>query len=108
MIAREKGLEPLADLIFLQEAKEPLEETAASYVSEEKGVDSVKTAIAGAKDILAERIAEDADTAPSEITMNEEDRFPRSAARRIRSPYTKNTFTTRNRQRAVPATVSWP
>ena len=36
MIAREKGLEPLADLIFLQEAKEPLEETAASYVSEER------------------------------------------------------------------------
>ena len=58
MIAREKGLEPLADLIFLQEAKEPLEETAASYVSEEKGVESPEAAIQGAMDILAERISD--------------------------------------------------
>ena len=58
MIAREKGLEPLADLIFLQEAKEPLDETAASYVSEDKGVESPEAAIQGAMDILAERISD--------------------------------------------------
>ena len=59
-MARERGLEPLADWIASQNAGTSLEDAAKPYVSEEKGVDSVKTAIAGAKDILAERIAEDA------------------------------------------------
>ena len=63
-MARERGLEPLADWIASQNAGTSLEDAVKPYVSEEKGVDSVKTAIAGAKDILAERIAEDADTAP--------------------------------------------
>ena len=61
MIAKEKGLEPFADLISLQMVKEPLEKLAAAYVSEEKGVASEEEAIAGAKDILAERISDDAD-----------------------------------------------
>ena len=59
-IAKEKGLEPLADLISLQLLKEPLEKTAEAYISEEKGVASVKEAIDGARDILAERISEEA------------------------------------------------
>ena len=59
-VAKEKGLEPLADLIILQLMKKPLEEEAAAFVSEEKGVSSVKEAIAGAMDILAERFSEDA------------------------------------------------
>ena len=59
-IAKEKGLEPLADLIMLQLTKNPLEKEAAAYVSEEKNVATVKDAIDGAKDILAERISEDA------------------------------------------------
>jgi len=59
-IAKEKGLEPLADLIALQLIKTPLEAAAAAYVSEEKGVASEKDAINGAKDILAERISEEA------------------------------------------------
>ena len=72
-MARERGLEPLADWIASQNAGTSLEDAAKPYVSEEKGVDSVKTAIAGAKDILAERIAEDAGyrTWVREITMNE-------------------------------------
>ena len=72
-MARERGLEPLADLIASQNAGASLEDAARIYVSEEKGVDSVKAAIAGAKDILAERIAEDAGyrTWVREITMNE-------------------------------------
>ena len=53
-MARERGLEPLADWIASQNAGTSLEDAAKPYVSEEKGVDSVKTAIAGAKDILAE------------------------------------------------------
>ena len=60
IIAREKGLEPLADLIILQQLKEPLENAAAPYISEEKGVASVQEAIAGAMDILAERISDNA------------------------------------------------
>lgn len=72
-MARDRGLEPLADWIASQNAGTSLEDAAKPYVSEEKGVDSVKTAIAGAKDILAERIAEDAGyrTWVREITMNE-------------------------------------
>ncbi|MDD3254082.1 MAG: Tex family protein [Lachnospiraceae bacterium] len=61
MIAKEQGLEPLADLIVLQMTKEPVEKLAEAYVSEEKGIESVEAAIAGAKDILAERISDNAD-----------------------------------------------
>ena len=60
-IAKEKGLEPLAALITLQQTKEPLEVEAAKYISEEKGVGSAEEAIAGAKDIIAESISDEAD-----------------------------------------------
>ena len=60
-IAREKGLEPLADLIAAQEIAQPLEEAAAAFTDGEKGVSTVEEAIAGAGDILAERFSEDAD-----------------------------------------------
>lgn len=60
-IAKEKGLEPLAALITLQQTKEPLEETAKAYISEEKEVKSVEEAIAGARDIIAELISDEAD-----------------------------------------------
>lgn len=60
-IAKEKGLEPLAALITLQQTKEPLEVEAAKYISEEKGVGSAEEAIAGAKDIIAEAISDEAD-----------------------------------------------
>ncbi len=55
-----KGLEPLADLLQAQGAGQPFETYAKVYVDEEKGVKSVEEAIAGAKDILAERISDDA------------------------------------------------
>lgn len=60
-IAKEKGLEPLANLIGLQMTKKPLLEEAEAYLSEEKGVASAKEALDGAKDILAERISDEAD-----------------------------------------------
>ena len=60
-IAKEKGLEPLAALITLQQTKVALEEEAEKYVSEEKEVKSVEDAIAGAKDIIAESISDEAD-----------------------------------------------
>ena len=60
-IAKEKGLEPLANLILLQMTDKSIEEEAESYVSEEKEVKNVKEAIAGASDILEESVADEAD-----------------------------------------------
>ena len=63
MIAREKGLEPLADIIYEQKTDIPLEKLALDYVnvSAEHPVKTAEEAIAGAKDILAERIADSAE-----------------------------------------------
>ena len=60
-IAKEKGLEPLAAVITLQQLKRPLREEAEQYLSEEKSVTSVEDAISGAKDIIAEAISDEAD-----------------------------------------------
>lgn len=60
-IAREKGLEPLANIIVLQMADRPVSEYAREYVSGEKGVSDVQEAIDGAKDIIAEGISDEAD-----------------------------------------------
>lgn len=72
-VAKEKGLEPLANLILLQTADQPLEEYAKAYLSEEKEVQTVEEAIAGAKDILAESISDQADyrTYIRKVTMEE-------------------------------------
>ena len=61
MIAKEKGLEPLAAVITLQKADKPVEVYAEEYVNPEKEVNSVKEAIDGAKDIIAESISDEAD-----------------------------------------------
>lgn len=58
-IAKEKGLEPLADFIMEQSAKEPIETVALQYISEENDVESAEDAIAGAKDIIAETISDE-------------------------------------------------
>lgn len=60
-IAKEKGLEPLANIIYLQMTTKSLEEEAKAYVDEEKGVATVAEALAGAGDILAEAISDEAD-----------------------------------------------
>ena len=60
-VAKEKGLEPLANLILLQMTKNPIEKEAEAFLSEEKEVLTVEDAIAGAKDILAEAISDEAD-----------------------------------------------
>ncbi|MCL4639954.1 MULTISPECIES: Tex family protein [Olivibacter] len=60
-VAREKGLEPLADWLLKQE-QSSVEDFAATFVNDEKGVSSVEEALAGARDILAETIAEHAET----------------------------------------------
>lgn len=60
-IAVEKGLEPLAAFIRIQQASEPVEKVAQGYVSSEKGVETPEEAIQGAMDIIAESISDEAD-----------------------------------------------
>ena len=60
VIAKEKGLEPLAKVIIKQEEKEDLNKVAQQYINEEKGVTSAEEAINGAKDIIAEDISDNA------------------------------------------------
>ena len=60
-IAKEKGLEPLADIILEQTTTEPIENIAGDYISEEKEVNSAEDAVSGAKDIIAEIISDNAD-----------------------------------------------
>ena len=61
-MAKEKGLEPLAEILFAQQADcpDPLAE-AAKYIDPEKGVETAEDALAGASDIIAEQISDDAD-----------------------------------------------
>ena len=72
-IAKEKGLEPLANIIMLQMTGEPVVKTAEEYVSEEKAVKTPEDAVAGAKDIIAESISDNADyrTRIRELTFKE-------------------------------------
>ena len=62
-VAREKGLEPLATLIFEQKESydRPIEEIAADYIDAEKGVEDVKAALDGACDIIAEDVSDNAE-----------------------------------------------
>ena len=60
-IAKEKGLEGLANIVLLQMTEKSIEEEAEAFVSEEKEVKNVKEAIAGAMDIVAESISDEAD-----------------------------------------------
>ncbi|MCI5492939.1 MAG: RNA-binding transcriptional accessory protein [Lachnospiraceae bacterium] len=60
-IAKEKGLEPLANIITLQMTTTPLEKEAEAFLDEQKEVNTVEEAIAGAKDIIAEYISDEAD-----------------------------------------------
>lgn len=72
-IAKEKGLEPLANIVLLQMTKEPLLKTAQEYVSDEKEVRSAEDALAGAMDIIAESVSDNADyrTKIRELTFKE-------------------------------------
>ena len=72
-IAKEKGLEPLANIVLLQMTKEPLLKTAQEYVSDEKEVKSAEDALAGAMDIIAESVSDNADyrTRIRELTFKE-------------------------------------
>ena len=72
-MARERGLEPLAEILFRQETERSMEEEALPYINEEKGVKTAADAIAGAMDIIAENIAEQAEfrNGIRKVTMRE-------------------------------------
>ena len=72
-IAKEKGLEGLANIMWLQMTDKPMEEEAAAYVDPEKEVNTAEEALQGAKDILAEAVADEADyrTAIRKTTMDQ-------------------------------------
>ena len=72
-VAKEKGLEPLAELILAQEFEGDILEEASKYISEEKEVNTAEEALQGAKDIIAESISDEADyrTYIREITIQE-------------------------------------
>ena len=59
-VAKAKGLEPLADIIYAQEEKQDINEIAKQFINEEKGVTSIEEAIQGALDIIAENISDNA------------------------------------------------
>ena len=71
-VAKEKGLEPLAMIIWEQKAKQKIETTAKKYIEKKKGVETIEDAIAGALDIIAEMISDVADyrTWIREFTVN--------------------------------------
>lgn len=60
-VAKEKGLEPLADFLFAQEKSSDPYKEAENYIDEEKGVADADDALQGAQDILAERVSDNAD-----------------------------------------------
>lgn len=61
-VAKEKGLQPLADLLYAQNPEDTnIEEIAATYINEEKGVESAEDALAGAMDIIAEAVSDNAE-----------------------------------------------
>ena len=60
-IAEAKGLKPLAEIIYAQKDKRELEEIAKDFVSQEKGVEDISSALAGASDIIAEMISDNAE-----------------------------------------------
>ncbi len=100
-IAKEKGLEPLANIIYLQMEKKPIEEVAVEYLNEEKEVNTVEDAIAGALDIIAENIADDAEyrkvikkfcfkeAVISSVASNEEEKSPYEMYYEFKEPIAK-------------------
>ena len=107
-IAKEKGLEPLANLIRLQLTKRPLEEDAKAFLSEEKEVLTVEDALNGARDILAEAISDEADYRIHirDLTMKKERSFPRRGTRKP-SPSMRITTATKSLFPKWQATASW-
>ena len=88
-MARERGLEPLAEILFRQETERSMEEEALPYIDEENGVKTAADAIAGAMDIIAENIAEQAEfrNGIRKVTMREGNLISRAKDEKAESVY---------------------
>ncbi len=87
-IAKEKGLEPLSQIIYLQKEKRNIYEIADEYINEEKGVATREEAINGALDIIAENISDDSDYRKKIKSMNfREAVITTKQAKEEKSPY---------------------
>lgn len=81
IIARERGLAPLADIIWEQNADKPILEYAVEFINEEKEVPTAEDALAGAKDIIAEIISDDPDYRGLIRTLTWDNAFLQSTAK---------------------------
>ena len=105
-IAKEKGLEPLANIIKLQSTSKPLEEEAQAYLNPEKEVCTVEDALNGASDIIAEAISDEADYRIRIREMTTKKGMVTSAAKtRMPNPYMKCTMNFLKAFRKLPDTV---
>ena len=88
-VAKEKGLEPLAELILAQEITTDILEEAAKYISEEKEVKNAEEALQGAKDIIAENISDEADyrTYIRQVTVEEGKLISTAKDEKVQSVY---------------------
>lgn len=88
-MAREKGLAPLAEAIFAQDGQSP-ETLAADYLNEELGVTTIEDALAGANDIIAEELSDDADIRKNlrDLVMRRGSLVSKSADSEVESVYT--------------------
>ena len=95
-VARERGLTPLAELLIAQKDEyiPSLSEEAAKYINEEKGVKDAKSAIAGALDIIAEDISDNADFRKEIRALTYEYGFLSSKKQKKKLPFTKCTMIT--------------
>ncbi|MBP3463393.1 MAG: RNA-binding transcriptional accessory protein [Clostridia bacterium] len=87
-IAKEKGLEPLSNIIYLQNDKRDINEIAKEYINSEKGVETIEDALNGAKDIIAETISDNADYRKKMKNLcNKEAVITTKATKDEKSPY---------------------
>ncbi len=109
MIAKEKGLEPLAAVITWQKMEKAVEKLAEDYVSEEKGVATVKDAMDGAKDILAEVVSDEAAYRSwiRKTTMKKGTLMSTAKDRRNRSRFMRCTTSLRKHSAGWRDTGSW-
>jgi len=108
-VAKEKGLEPLANIIMLQMTDNSLAEEAAAFLSEEKEVNTIEGALAGASDIIAEYISDDAKyrTYIRSQTMKKE-RLHLQQKTGMSSRYMRCTTSLKKRQQRLPGTAFLP
>ena len=108
-VAKEKGLEPLADVIFAQDrnGKAP-EELAKDFLNPDLGVETIEDALSGASDIIAERISDDAELRKSARGCRKAPCAKAKPRRRTRTPFIGFITTSISPSRSSRAIRCWP